>query len=119
MTTTPEATSTAAEQDPPVQVLPVAEFITTFPPMYYAGSWQDIKDIAEAGNDDADPEDEYDAHFLASGTSGMDFDELVCSVEDDGILTPIDIENGEVQDGHHRVVAAMYAGKPVPFRIWS
>lgn len=101
---------------PTVQSLPVEEFTATYSPMYYAGTWDDVKAMAE----DDDPDlSEYSEHFLASGTSGMDFDELVCSVEGDGIIEPVDVVGGEVEDGHHRVVAAMYAGKPVPFRVWS
>jgi hypothetical protein len=101
---------------PTVQTMPVAQFIATFPPMYYGGTWEDIQVDAEAGHE---PQGEYDDHFLASGTSGMDFDSLVCSVQDEGVQTPVDVVGGEVEDGHHRVVAAMYAGKPVPFRVWS
>lgn len=108
-------TAPVGVEAPEVQTLPVVEFIAKFPPMYYARSWQDIQADAEAGHE---PEGEYDDHFLVSGTSGMDFDELVCSVEDHGIIEPVTVIDGEVEDGHHRVVAAMYAGKPVPYRIW-
>ena len=100
---------------PEVQTLSVAEFIKAFPPMYYAGTWQDILAATET---EPNLEDEYDTHFLASGTSGMDFDDLVCSVEDHGILHPVDVIDGKVEDGHHRVVAAMYAAKSVRFRVW-
>ena len=49
----------------------------------------------------------------------MDFDDLVCSVHDRGVQTPVDVVGGEVEDGHHRVVAAMLTGQPVPYLVWS
>ena len=35
------------------------------------------------------------------------------------ILWLLGLERGEVEDGHHRVVAAMLTGQPVPYLVWS
>lgn len=104
---------------PEVQTLPVAEFMVRYAPKFYADTWANIEVEREDYANPEDPDGEFDDHFLAGGETGMDFDDLVASIAEDGIDHPVDIEGGVVGDGHHRVVAAMLTGQPVPFLVWS
>lgn len=88
---------------PPVQTLSAAEFAETYPPAYYAGTWADA----------AEHED-----FIAGGDHGWDMDELVDSMTESGMQDPVEVLDGEVRDGHHRVVAALACGADVKFQVW-
>lgn len=92
-----------APPPPPVQEMTAAEFVATYRPEFYGDNW-----------------DEAAVHpdFLAGGDWGWDMDELCESIAENGILDPVEVLDGDVNEGHHRVVAALRVNQPVRFRVW-
>lgn len=82
--------------------LPADEFVKKYAPSMYAGDWQDVPNSHE---------------FLAGGDHGWDLDELTASVATEGVRSPVQVDPhfGDVQEGHHRVIAALRAGAHIPF----
>ena len=70
------------------------------------------------------PVDSWDeaADFIdqESELEGYDMEGLTSSIREEGIREPVrvtDFDAGSaVVDGHHRVVAAMRTGRPIPYR---
>ena len=55
-------------------------------------------------------------HASCSFSSNYDHDELVAWLKASGMLEPVCVSRGGwVEDGHHRVVAALDAGVPVRY----
>lgn len=84
--------------------MPAHEFAAKFPPAYYSDSWKNVPKTRD---------------FKRGGDNGdVDMEELTQSLKEQGMHTPVQIENDEVTEGHHRVVAALRANVPVRFQRW-
>lgn len=78
------------------------EFSETFGPMEYADNWADVPSHPEFDRD----EDGNKAYHA-----------LVADMKENGMKEPVSVKTPEnkVQDGHHRVAAALEAGVPVKY----
>lgn len=83
--------------------LPAHEFIERFDPHQYYENWANVAE---------------DPDFHLGGDDEWPVADLHADVEKHGILNPVDVEDGVVKDGHHRVITALRTGKPVPYREW-
>lgn len=89
---------------PQVQVLPAVQFATRFKPRYYADTWENVPN---------------DPQFAESDHGPVDMSELCDSIAFHGVLSPVSVVDDEVDEGHHRVVAALHTGAPIPFYHWT
>lgn len=69
------------------------QFTRRYRPLDYADRWADVPHSQEWVGDK----------------------DLQQSVAEHGIQTPVSVHKGYVTEGHHRVVAAMRTGQPVPY----
>ncbi|AXV10061.1 hypothetical protein DVS28_b0291 (plasmid) [Euzebya pacifica] len=84
-------------------VLSPEEFTDRFVPSEYGPTWASAADIAVRP-----------AHWARG--DGQTWEEFVDSVARDGIRQPVQVHDGVwCTDGHHRVVAAMATGTPIPW----
>lgn len=91
----------------PTQELSSVEFADLFPPGLYSDNWQSVADGDGNGSG-----------FDGCGDMGWEMDELCESIATEGMHEPVTIVDGEVTEGHHRVVAAIAVGAPVRYRVF-
>ena len=74
------------------------EFTARFLPSEYGNDWDEVED---------------DRVFQTG--EGWTVDELESSISKEGVREPVTVYKGMLLEGHHRVIGARRAGKPVPF----
>jgi len=77
------------------------DFTAQFKPSEYGQTWQDV-----TGNEDFSKTIDEEA---------LSHSDLVASIKQHGVKEPIQVYNGYVVDGHHRVAAAIDADADIPF----
>lgn len=93
-----------------VYVLPAEQFAERFGPAEYAEDWEDVTEHPNFwAMNESNPDRIHDDTWIA----------FLRDVGCRGIQEPVEIDtySDQVGSGHHRVVAALKAGQPVPFII--
>ena len=90
------------EESTQIHSMDPKEFSSTFKPSEYANEWSDVTTHPEYDRD----EDGNKAHH-----------ELVADLTKNGMHSAVYVKTPEniVQDGHHRVAAALEAGVPIKY----
>ena len=88
----------------PTREASAEEFCARFGTDLYTGDWDSM----------------LDSELLqAGGDMGVDIGHLADSLVRDGMQEPVDIEDGRVTDGCHRVTLAKDLGVPIRYREWT
>lgn len=107
----PEGAEVLASRTATVQHLPVDQFIRRFDPMNYE-SWDQAFQMLSFDLEDH-------ASYRGEGDDGharmVDYPALIEDVRQHGFKHPVQVLNGRVVQGHHRVAIARMLGLPVPF----
>lgn len=78
------------------------EFIQQFAPTEYGDDWDEVED---------------DPAFLSG--EGWKVDDLTESIAERGVQEPVSVYKNALLAGHHRVVAARWANKPIPYKVYD
>lgn len=102
-----------------VHEMPAADFAAQFPPGLWSDSWEHLDELADEDVEEPADEDEWEemgAHFSWGGECGWTVDDIAADfARGNPMRDPVELLDGHVTEGHHRVVAALRTGTPIRY----